>query len=556
MPLARAEQAWDFELVRGEVLVEVFGVPPGEEGQGGVSAQQPLEGWFGPWWANVLPAGGGLRLAEAPFLPWRVLMTRLREGQAVEGAMEAARRARLLTLYAAAGAWVSAAGAGAEGELLPGAAALRGALARPFAARMGVAAEEALACLAHWAADQPRGQGADELALAAGLPGKGGGGGNSYRRLLWSLAAHHRHAEAARLLDANPPLDPTPLDGCLAVGVLMGLGQWQQAFVRQRLLSAGPHGPLARLPVSRRLSPLRLLAHRLVEEHRVGWLTALPLNPLEAQHVLSALYQSPLRTRDHALLALLLRRKEFARAWAAWAVLAPDVPDDRGGAQAAKEDLARLVQACERFIPGEELAAMRRARDALAEGTGNAEDAALLERFANLAPLEEGSGDGAAGLGEEEEAAAAAGRDAAAMARARQQRRRVLMERERARAPLRGVRTGSSAAPLPGMGGAAAGAGMVGRFSFASALDSPLKQGMMSEGATGGGGGWGLGGGGGRSLRARTSVGGGLGVAGAGGASRLRSPPVALRPGWSSRRDRFGAAADGDASSRMEEELI
>ena len=554
VPLARAEQAWDFDLVREEVLAEVFGVGAGGNGNGDDDAeqvgQQPLEGWLGPWWAGVLPANGGLRLAEAPFLPWRVLGTRLQEGQSVEAALRVAKRAQLLTLYAAADAWgrkvkAEAEAHGQQGQGLP-VAALQHGLAGPFAAQMKLPTADALACLAHWAADQPQGQGADELALAAGLPTSGGA---SYRRLLWSLAAHHRFAEAAHLLDAAPPADATPLDGCLAVGVLMGLGQWQQAFVRQRLLSAyAPPGPL---PASRRLAPLRLLAHRLVEEHRVGWLTALPFNPLEAQHVVATLYQSPLRTRDHALLALLLRRKEFTRAWAAWALLAPDVPDDRGEAQAAKEDLARLVQAVERFIPQEELGAMRRARDALAVGTGNAEDAALLERFANLAPLEEF---GEAGVGDGE------GRDVAAMAMERQQRRRVLMERERARAPLRSARAGMSAAPLPGRVGVGGGSGFnggVGALSFsAAAHESPMKRGVSDAGGNVSRGGGGDGGGGG-GLRTRRS--------GGGGGSKLRSPPVALRPGWSSRRDRFGGSAaavegggggGGGGGRRMEEELI
>ena len=56
-----------------------------------------------------------------------------------------------------------------------------------------------------------------------------------------------------------------------------------------------------------------------------------------------------------------------------------------------KADLARLVQSVERFIPKEELEAMRMARGEGARGGGGGgEDAALLERFARLNPLEGG----------------------------------------------------------------------------------------------------------------------------------------------------------------------
>ena len=343
----------DFDLVRSEILRDVWELNEGNNSSDFPPHRAPLEALLGPWWKPLMVGRRGhsssssgpsprnlLSVNDTPWLPWKWLVERLRRGPEggepssssssrssstfIDRVSTEAKELRLLTLYALADAWWFK----AEGQVAI--STLRTRLAEPFAAQIGLPRTLALAALAYWCADHPHRSGADDLALALG-GGKGGvvamvlgreGGEIRYRQLVWMLGYWGRYEEAAHLMGVAPPPRLTPLDGCLLIGVLLGLGQWQQAFARQRALALLPSGPLSSLPPQGRLAPLQLLAYRLVESGRVGWLSSLPFSPFEEQHVVSTLYLSNLPTRDAAVLALLLRRKQFGRAWAVFHLVA------------------------------------------------------------------------------------------------------------------------------------------------------------------------------------------------------------------------------------------
>lgn len=420
----------DFATVRGQVLHHVWGLDETTP-EDLPRHRAPLESLLGAWWRPLTPGRRGrsgrhpppcrlLSVKDALWVPWRVLTARLLRGPETEdeedmGLLDPGRKAgflarasaeashlQLLTLYALVDAcWVRD-----KGQI--SVHALRQRAAEPFARAVDLPCALGVACVAFWAADGPNRREADVLALAVGR-GKGGGAGRGrgllylreggggegpYRQLLWLLAFWGRYGEVSHLLDVAPPPALTDLDACLKVGALLGLGQWEQAFVQQRRLASPPGGALARLPAARRYAPLALLAHGLVAAGKVGRLTSLPFSPVEVQHVVSTLYVSELAKADAAVLALLLRRKEFARAWATFhLVMAGEEGGREGEGGSMKTDLGKLIQGVERFIPKEELNAMKRAR---AEG-GGGEEEALLMRFARMNPLADEEGEGREG---------------------------------------------------------------------------------------------------------------------------------------------------------------
>jgi len=567
----------DFDLVRSEILHDVWGLNEGNNRNDLLAHRAPLEALLGPWWKPLMvgrpghgsssstsssststpPSRNLLSLNDAPWLPWKWLMARLRResdggepsnsnsssssSSFFDHVSTEVKELHLLTLYALTDALWSK----AEGRVAI--STLRTRLAEPFAAYIGLPRSLALAALAYWCADHPHRSGADDLALAIG-GGKGGvvamvlgkeGGERRYRQLVWMLGYWGRYEEAAHLMAVAPPPRLTPLDGCLFVGVLLGLGQWEQAFARQRALALPPSGPLSSLPPQRRLAPLQLLAYRLVESGRVGWLSSLPFSPFEEQHVVSTLYLSNLPTRDAAVLAFLLRRKQFGRAWAVFHLVAigEEGEEGEGGREGReglmKADLARLVQSVERFIPKEELEAMRRARgEGARRGGGEGEDAALLERFARLNPLEGGDGEGK----EEEVMQEEEGGEQEPLGRRSYRQGPVVPGRRGGLGWSRGLGDGLgvdiSGSPVSTgfEAAAAAAAGGSGRSSGRGQVEMMGMDTRAFVGPSGHEREW--------SSRMDMGVDGGEGKVGRG---KLRSPPVALRPGRTERFDTYGA---------------